>query len=92
MAFLLSFFLYICKMKYKHGDILICTTNEMYGQKNRQLVVGDKYKINDIIEMSDKIILDVTHEKTNGRVGLVSDRHFITIEVYRDWKIKQLLK
>lgn len=79
-------------MNYKRGDILICTTNEMYGQTNRMLIIGDKYKINDIIEMSDKTILDVIHEETNSRVGLVSDRHFITIEVYRDWKIKQLLK
>jgi hypothetical protein len=80
-------------MKYRHSDVLICSTKEMYGQTNHQLVIGDKYKINDVIEMSeDKIILDVTHESTNKRIGLVSDRHFITIEVYRDWKIKQLLK
>jgi hypothetical protein len=80
-------------MKYRHGDILICSTKEMYGQTNHQLVVGDKYKINDVIEMSeDKIILDVIHESTNKRIGLVSDRQFIPLEVYRDWRIKQLLK
>jgi len=84
---------YLCKMKYKHGDILICSTKEMYGQTNHQLIVGDKYKINDVIEMlEDKIILDVTHESTNKRIGLVSDRQFIPLEVYRDWKLKKILE
>jgi hypothetical protein len=80
-------------MRYKRGDILICSTKEMYGQTNHQLVVGEKYKINDVIEISeDKIILDVTHESTNKRIGLVSDRQFITLEVYRDWKLKKILE
>jgi hypothetical protein len=80
-------------MKYKHGDILICSTKEMYGQTNHQLIVGDKYKINDVIEMlEDKIILDVTHESTNKRIGLASDRQFIPLEVYRDCKLKKILE
>lgn len=85
-------------MKYRHGDILVCSTKEgfllsQHLYKNHQLIVGDKYKINDVIEMSeDKIILDVIHGSTNKRIGLVSDRQFIPLEVYRDWRIKQLLK
>jgi hypothetical protein len=79
-------------MKYKQGDILICSTKEMYGQVNQLLLVNDKYRVNDFIEMSGgKIILDVTHESTNKRIGLVSDRHFIKLDVYRHWKLKQLL-
>jgi hypothetical protein len=80
-------------MKYKRGDILICSTKEMYGQTNHQLIVGEKYKINDSIEISeDRIILDVTHINSNKRIGLVSDRQFISLSSYREWKIKQLIK
>ena len=91
MAFFINI-TYLCKMKYKRGDILICSTKEMYGQTNHQLIVGEKYFINDSIEMSeDRIILDVTHESTNKRIGLVSDRHFISLSFYREWKIKKLI-
>ena len=53
-------------MKYNKGDILICSTDNLYGQK-QQLIIGDKYIINDFIEMSEKVILDVIHKYTGKR-------------------------
>lgn len=79
-------------MKYNKGDILVCSTDELYGQKY-QLVVGDKYQILDIIEMSeDRTILQALHVKSNRNIGLVSDRHFIPLQWYRDWKLKKIIK
>ena len=78
-------------MKYSKGDILVCSTDNFYGQKY-QLVVGDKYQIIDVIEMSeDKTIIEALHVRTNRNIGLVSDKHFIPLQWYRDWKIKQIV-
>lgn len=44
------------------------------------------------MEIPGKRILDVTHQSTNKRIGLVSDRQFITLDAYRNWKLKELLK
>ena len=80
-------------MKYIKGHILICSTDEMYGQKNQHLIVGHKYVILDAIEMSeDKIILDVKHLSTSERIGLVSDRHFIPLEIYREFQLRKILE
>jgi hypothetical protein len=77
-------------MKYKKGDILICSKKQVYGQ---QLFVGDKYKINGFIEEIDsEVVLHVTHDKTNNRITFVSDKHFITLQAYRSWKLKNILK
>ncbi len=78
-------------MKYNKGDILICSTDNLYGQK-QQLIIGDKYIINDVIEMSEKVILDVTHKDTNKRLGLFDDRHFIPLDVWREFQLRKLLK
>jgi len=77
-------------MKYKKGDILICSKKQVYGQ---QLFVGDKYKINGFIEEIDsEVVLHVTHDKTNNRITFVSDKYFITLQAYRSWKLKNILK
>lgn len=79
-------------MIYSEGDILICSTKEMWGQINHELIVGDKYRVLDVIKMSeDKIILDIIHESSNKRIGMVGDRHFITLQAYREWKLKQII-
>ncbi len=77
-------------MKYNKGDVLICSTDLLYGQ-NHQLIVGDKYIINDVIEMAEKVILDVTHKETNKRCGLFDDRHFISLDVYREFQLRKVL-
>ena len=49
-------------MKYNIGDILICSTDEMYGQKNQHLIIGHKYVILDVIEMAEgRTIVDMKH-------------------------------
>jgi hypothetical protein len=78
-------------MKYKKGDILICSTNELYGQKYN-LTIGDKYRVNDAIEMSDdRIVLELIHDSTNRPVGIHSDRLFIPLWVYREFKLRKIL-
>jgi hypothetical protein len=80
-------------MRYNKGDILICTTDTMYGHKNQHLFVGHKYVILDVIEMSEgKIILDVNHLSTSKRIGLVGDRYFIPLDVYREFQLRKILE
>lgn len=82
----------LSQMKYIKGDILICSTNELYNQKNQHLIVGHKYVIKDVIEMSeDRVILDVEHLSSSKRIGLFSDRHFIPLDVYREFQLKKVL-
>jgi len=78
-------------MKYINGHILICTTDEIYGQKHQNLVVGHKYVIIDSFDMSeDRIILEVQHLSTSKRIGFVSDRHFIPLDVWREFQLRNL--
>lgn len=78
-------------MKYSKGDILVCSNDNLYGQRY-QLVVGDKYQIINVIEISeDKTIIEALHVKTNRNIGLVSDKHFIPLQSYREWKILQII-
>jgi hypothetical protein len=77
-------------MKYNKGDILICSTNNLYGQK-QQLIIGDKYIINDVIEMSEKVILDVSHKDTNKRCGLFDEKNFIPLGVWREFQLRKVL-
>mgnify|MGYP001026524517 CR=1 FL=1 len=79
-------------MRYNIGDVLICATDEMYGQKRQHLIIGHKYVVLDVIEMSeDKIILDVKHLSSSKRIGIVSDRHFIPLDVYREFQLRKIL-
>ena len=77
-------------MKYNKGDILICSTDNLYGQK-QQLIIGDKYIINDVIEMSEKVILDVIHKESGKRLGLFDERFFIPLDVYREFQLRKVL-
>ena len=79
-------------MKYNIGDILICSTDEMYGQKNQHLIIGHKYVILDVIEMWEgRTIVDMKHLSSSKRIGLVSDKHFISLEVYREFQLRKIL-
>ena len=77
-------------MKYNKGDILICSTDNLYGQK-QQLIIGDKYIINDVIEMSEKVILDVIHKDTSKRCGLFDERNFIPLDIWREFQLRKVL-
>jgi len=78
-------------MRYDVGDILICSTNKLYGLE-QNLIVGGKYKVLDAIVMAEKVILDLIHLDTNLRVGLFDDRHFIPLEVYREFQLRKVLE
>jgi hypothetical protein len=78
-------------MRYNKGDILICSTDTMYGQKQQHLIVGDKYKVVDVYIMAEKVILDVTHKDTNKRLGLFDDRHFIPLDIWREFQLRKVL-
>ncbi len=79
-------------MKFNRGDILICSTDKLpWGSKNSHLVVGHKYVVRDIIQMSEKCILDVEHLSTSKRIGLMHARHFIPLDVWREFQLKKLI-
>lgn len=70
----------------KKGDIVICTRNEFSGIK-LNLEVGGKYEVYE--QFDDKVIL-IIDEK--GRVIIASSYILMPIEMYRDFKLKQILK
>jgi hypothetical protein len=78
-------------MKTSKGDILICSTNKLYGME-QNLIVGDKYKVLDTIEMAEKVILDLLHVDANSRVGLFDDKHFIPLDIWREFQLRKILE
>ena len=73
----------------KKGDIVICVTNKMYGQELLELNIGENYIIDDIIEMSEKKIVQVSiNEKV---IGLYDDRHFMPLDVWREFQLRKVL-
>jgi hypothetical protein len=82
---------------YNKGDILVCsrtTTNVTY-----DLIVGDKYEViinNGSFRYSpddfSNIFLDVRNIKTGKDHKLIPDKLFITLEVYREFKLREILK
>jgi hypothetical protein len=73
----------------KSGDIVICVTNKMYGQEY-PLNIGEKYIIDDIIEMSEKKIVQVSNIDKRA-IGLYDDRHFIPLDIYREFQLRKVL-
>ena len=73
----------------KRGDVVICVTDEMYGQK-QHLVVGEKYIIVDVIEMSEKKVIQIC-DMNNKQLGLFDDRHFIPLDIWREFQLRKLL-
>ena len=78
-------------MKTQKGDVLICSTNRLYGME-QNLIVGDKYKVLDTIEMAEKVILDLLHVNTNSRVGLFDDKCFIPLDIWREFQLRKILE
>jgi hypothetical protein len=74
----------------KRGDIVICVTNKMYGQEY-PLNIGEKYIIDDIIEMSEKKIVQVS-DIEKKEIGLYDDRHFIPLDIWREFQLKKVLE
>ena len=74
-----------------YGHTLLRATNELYNQKNQHLIVGHKYVIKDVIEIQDRVILDVEHLSSSKRIGLFSDRHFIPFKNSNSLGVNELI-
>ena len=77
-------------MGYKKGDIVICVTNKMYGM-TYLLEVGEQYQIDDCIEMSEKNLVSVTNIKNNKDIGVFDDKHFIPLDIWREFQLRKVL-
>jgi hypothetical protein len=73
----------------KKNDIVICVTDKMYGQK-QTLKIGEQYIIVDVIEMSEKKIVNVC-DMNKKQCGLYDDRHFIPLDVWREFQLRKVL-
>lgn len=84
-------------MRVNKGDILVCSTNRTK-TTGYNLTVYDKYEVisdpkdwnNNPNEFSD-IILHVKNLKTGKEHKWVPDRLFITLESYREFKLREIL-
>ena len=77
-------------MGYKKGDIVICVTNKMYGM-TYLLEVGEQYQLDDCIEMSEKNLVGVTNIKNNKDIGVFDDKHFIPLDIWREFQLRKVL-
>jgi hypothetical protein len=77
-------------MRYKKGDIVICVTNKMYGM-TYLLEVGEQYQIDDCIEMSEKNLVSVTNIKNNKDIGVFDDKHFMPLDIWREFQLRKVL-
>jgi hypothetical protein len=76
--------------RYKKGDIVICVTNKMYGM-TYLLEVGEQYQIDDCIEMSEKNLVSVTNIKNNKDIGVFDDKHFMPLDIWREFQLRKVL-
>ena len=84
--------MYICVMlRYKKGDIVICVTNKMYGM-TCLLEVGEQYQIDDWIEMAHKNLVSVSNVKTGEDIGVFDDKHFMPMDVWREFQLRKILE
>ena len=90
--------MYICSMlRYKKGDIVICVTNKMYGM-TYLLEVGEQYQIDDCIEIggnvfgSEKNLVSVSNVKTGEDIGVFDDKHFMPMDVWREFQLRKILE
>lgn len=79
--------------RYKKGDIVICVTNKMYGM-TYFLEVGKQYQIDDFVEVNEKTLVSVRDK--NGLVsdpisGVFDDKHFIPLDVWREFQLRKIL-
>jgi hypothetical protein len=78
-------------LRYKKGDIVICVTNKMYGMKFL-LEVGEQYQIDDCIEMAEKNLVSVTNIKNNEHIGIFDDKHFMSLDIWREFQLRKILE
>lgn len=83
-------------LRYKKGDIVICVTpgrsgNKIYGMAYL-LEVGEQYQIDDCVEMSEKNLVSVSKVKTGEHVSIFDDKHFIPLDVWREFQLRKILE
>ncbi len=76
--------------RYQKGDILICSTNKMYGM-TYLLEVGEQYEVEDSFQVSEKNIVSVNSVKTGENIGIFDDKHFIPIDIWREFQLRKVL-
>ena len=90
--FYFKIFMYICSMlRYKKGDIVICVTNKMYGM-TYLLEVGEQYQIDAFAEVGEKNLVSVTNIKNNQDIGVFDDKHFIPLDIWREFQLRKILE
>jgi hypothetical protein len=62
----------------------------MYGMTTL-LEVGEKYRVDDCIEMAEKTLVSVSNVKTDKEIGLFDDKHFIPIDIWREFQLRKVL-
>jgi len=81
---------------YKKGDIIVCSSET----PGHDLIIGDRYEVTEClifhggrVQMNngDKVALFVTHIKTNKEYSFLSERLFIPLSVYREFKLRNIL-
>jgi hypothetical protein len=78
----------------KKGDIIICSKPEGFNFRTSQLVVGDKYEIVSnpfIMDVADQLVFDVKNVETGKIHTWVKSINFITLEVLREFKLREIL-
>lgn len=84
--------MYICIMpRYKKGDIVICVTNKMYGM-TYLLEVGEQYQIDAFAEVGEKNLVSVTNIKNNQDIGVFDDKHFMPLDIWREFQLRKILE
>ncbi len=90
--FYFKIFMYICIMpRYKKGDIVICVTNKMYGM-TFLLEVGEQYQIDAFTEVGEKNLVSVTNIKNNQDIGIFDDKHFMPLDIWREFQLRKILE
>jgi hypothetical protein len=84
-------------LRYKKGDIVICVTDKMYGMTYfiagpGLLEVGEQYQIDDCIEMAEKNLVSVSSVKTGEHVSIFDDKHFMPLDIWREFQLRKILK
>ena len=77
--------------RYKKGDIVICVTNKMYGM-TFLLEVGEQYQIDAFTEVGEKNLVSVTNIKNNQDIGVFDDKHFMPLDVWREFQLRKILE
>lgn len=79
----------------KKGDIVICSQTECFNSKP-QLTIGDKYEITSdshrLVESDgwNYLVFNVKNVVTGRHHTWVKSNHFITLEVFREFKLREL--